>query len=84
MPKPRVCVETTIPNFYYETRTEPELVARRNWTREWWADAAQRYELLTSTTVFHELAKGKKTSSRPGKDGVASWDPFGAPGSTGP
>jgi hypothetical protein len=62
MTKPRVYVETTIPNFYYETRTQPELVARRNWTREWWADAAERYELVTSSTVFLELAAG--TSDR--------------------
>ena len=62
MPKPRVYIETTIPNFYYETRTEPELVARRNWTREWWADAAQRYELVTSAVVLDELASG--TSNR--------------------
>ncbi len=62
MPKPRVYVETTIPNFYYETRPQPELVARRNWTREWWSDAAERYELLTSLTVLVELAAG--TSER--------------------
>lgn len=62
MPKPRVYVETTIPNFYYETRTQPELVARRDWTREWWSDAAAQYELLTSSTVIKELAAG--TSSR--------------------
>jgi predicted nucleic acid-binding protein len=59
MPKPRVYVETTIPNFYYETRTQPELVARREWTREWWSDAAQRYELVTSFTVFAELSRGR-------------------------
>ena len=62
MPKPRVYVETTIPNFYYETRPQPELVARRELTRQWWADAADHYELLTSSTVLEELAAG--TSSR--------------------
>lgn len=62
MPKPRVYVETTIPNFYYLTRPQPELVARRDLTRQWWADAAERYELMTSSTVFKELAAG--TSSR--------------------
>jgi hypothetical protein len=29
MPGPRVYVETTIPSFYHETRTAPEIVARR-------------------------------------------------------
>lgn len=61
MPRPRVYVETTIPNFYYETRPQPEVVARRAWTREWWADAEQRYELITSPTVFHELAAGTRS-----------------------
>jgi len=26
-------VETTIPSFYHEVRTEPEMVARKDWTR---------------------------------------------------
>lgn len=62
MPKPRVYVETTIPNFYYETRPQPELVARREITRVWWLDAIERYELITSSTVRDELAAG--TSDR--------------------
>lgn len=62
MTKPRAYIETTIPNFYYETRPQPELVARRDWTRAWWADAAAHCELLTSSTVFEELSAG--TSDR--------------------
>lgn len=34
----RVYIETTIPSFFVETREEPEIVARRNWTREWWLE----------------------------------------------
>ena len=34
--KPSVYIETSIPSFYYEVRTEPDNVARRNWTRQWW------------------------------------------------
>jgi len=34
--KPRVYIETTIPSFYFETRSTPEMVARRQWTRHWW------------------------------------------------
>ncbi len=42
----RVYIETTIPSFYHEVRTEPEMVARRNWTRTWWDD---RDELQAGT-----------------------------------
>lgn len=58
MAKPRVYVETTIPSFYHEVRIEPHIVARRDWTRQWWETAAQRYELVTSEAVREEAAKG--------------------------
>jgi len=31
--KPRVYIETTIPRFYHEIRKQPDMVARRQWTR---------------------------------------------------
>lgn len=55
--KPRVYIETTIPSFYHETRPEPEIVARRNWTRRWWDEERHHYELVTSAAVRHELAR---------------------------
>lgn len=58
MPKPRVYVETTIPNFYYDFRDSPAITARREATRRWWATAAERYELVTSTVVRDELKAG--------------------------
>jgi predicted nucleic acid-binding protein len=58
MPRPRVYVETTIPGFYHEVRTAPDIVARREWTRMWWATAHQRYELVTSPAVLDELGEG--------------------------
>jgi len=58
MAKPRVYVETTIPSFYHEVRTAPAIVARREWTRQWWDGAAGRYELVTSPAVLDELAGG--------------------------
>lgn len=64
MPKPRVYVETTIPNVYHETRTSPEMVERQAWTRAWWADAAERYELLTSVVVLEELEGGTSRNVR--------------------
>jgi hypothetical protein len=58
MAKPRVYVETTIPSFFHEARTTPDVVARREWTRQWWNDAPQFYELVTSSAVLDELTTG--------------------------
>lgn len=54
-----VYIETTIPSFYYETRPEPEMVARRRWTRQWWDQCASRYDLVTSEGVIAELEEGE-------------------------
>jgi predicted nucleic acid-binding protein len=54
----RVYVETTIPSFYFETRSEAEIVVCREWTRRWWSDAHVRYELVTSEAVLEELSRG--------------------------
>ncbi len=53
-----VYIETTIPSFYYETRNEPEMIARRNWTKEWWDDQRKHYQLVTSVAVIEELERG--------------------------
>jgi hypothetical protein len=58
MAKLRAYVETTIPSFYHEVRTSPDIVARRDWIRQWWRDAPDRYELVTSLAVLDELAGG--------------------------
>jgi len=54
----RVYIETTVPSFYVEARPEPEMVARRGWTREWWDHQSSRYELVTSVAVVEELQAG--------------------------
>jgi predicted nucleic acid-binding protein len=54
----RVYIETTIPSFYYEVCTEPEMIARRNWTRDWWDSRRQAYQLVTSVEVIDELQAG--------------------------
>jgi predicted nucleic acid-binding protein len=60
-----VYIETTIPSFYYEAREEPEMVARRNWTREWWNERGLRdFDLVTSQAVIDELSRGQF----PGRD----------------
>lgn len=54
----RAYIETTIPSFYFETRSDVEIVARREWTRTWWRRAGQHYELVTSAAVIEELRRG--------------------------
>src|SRR6266571_1710938 len=56
--KPRVYIETYIPSFYHQTRTEPEMLARQQWTREWWDNKSREYLLVTSAAVLDELARG--------------------------
>lgn len=53
-----IYIETTIPSFYFEVRGEPEMVARRDWTRAWWRIALRREELVTSAAVIDELERG--------------------------
>ena len=53
-----VYIETTIPSSYYDERPEPEMVARRLWTRRWWDEKRRQYSLLTSSAVIDELRKG--------------------------
>jgi len=56
--KKRVYIEISIPSFYFEIRTEPEMIARRNWTRDWWDHFAHKYELVASDPVLDELERG--------------------------
>ena len=53
--KPNVYIETSIPSFYFETRTSPEAVARRNWTHTWWEKKRELYEIVSSEAVEAEL-----------------------------
>ncbi len=55
---PRVYIETTIPSFYHEMREQPDMVARRDWTRDWWDGHRARYEVATSIPVIEELEAG--------------------------
>lgn len=57
--KRSVYIEPTIPSFYYETRSEPEMAARRRWTREWWDGCRHGYDLVTSEAVLDELSDGR-------------------------
>ena len=64
--KSTVYVETTIPSFYHEVRPDPDMVARRAWTRQWWDSNRHNYELVTSVAVLDELNRG----SHPNKSAV--------------
>ncbi len=54
----RVYIETTIPSFYHEVRTEPEMLARCAWTCEWWDEHRSEFDLVTSEAVIEELENG--------------------------
>ncbi len=54
----RIYIETTIPSFYFEARSEPAMAARREWTRTWWNASRNRHELVTSVAVVEELSRG--------------------------
>ncbi len=56
--KPKVYIETSIPSFYYEMRSEASMVARRNWTRQWWDNTSNQYWRVTSVAVLDELNRG--------------------------
>ena len=58
----RVYIETTIPSFYYEVRSTPDMVARREWTRDWWDNQRHHYDLVTSAAVIEELSQGNYPS----------------------
>lgn len=52
-----ICVETSIPSFYFDTRTAPEMQARRIWTRKWWDAPKLEVELVTGLPVLLELER---------------------------
>ena len=54
----RIYIETSIPSFYYDNRPQPEFVACRNWTREWWDKHCHDHELFISDPVLFELENG--------------------------
>lgn len=56
--KSRIYVETSIVSFYHEVRTEPDMIARRDWTRKFWDVASEQYTLLTSVAVLEEMERG--------------------------
>jgi len=56
--KSSVYIETSIPSFYYEVRTEPDNIARREWIRQWWNEHLTHYDVYASEAVIDELEGG--------------------------
>jgi hypothetical protein len=61
---PSVYVETTVPSYYYERRTTPQVVAWCEVTREWWDHHRHAYDLYTSRFVLAELARAPGAKAR--------------------
>jgi len=61
--KTRVYIETTIPSFYFALRTDTQSLARKNWTRQWWAEFAEQFTLVTSPAVVAELRQGTRDAT---------------------
>lgn len=55
----RVYIETTIPSYYYEIRNDPEALAKKSATKEWWDNHRHYYELVTGPSVSNELERGE-------------------------
>ena len=50
-----VYIETSVPSFYFDTRTDIEMQARRKWTRQWWSLPKPDTLLVTGFAVLAEL-----------------------------
>ena len=50
-----IYIETSIPSFYFESRSGAQIQARREWTREWWEIGKWSDALVTSPVVIAEL-----------------------------
>jgi predicted nucleic acid-binding protein len=61
-------LETSIFSFYYDNRPDPEIVARRNWTRRFWDNCIGRHSMMTGAAVLTELSKGGKTHKQDALD----------------
>ncbi len=55
-----VYIETSIPSFYYSVRTDTESLARKAWTRRWWALYSELFALHSSPAVIAELERGTR------------------------
>jgi hypothetical protein len=52
-----IYIETTIPSFYTETRTDEETRLLKKWTRDWWHAPKEGIQLVTAAVVIGELER---------------------------
>ena len=51
----KIYVETSIPSFYFDTRTSAEMLAMKRWTRRFWDEERWSFDLVTAAPVLAEL-----------------------------
>ncbi len=51
-------IETTIPSFYHNNRSDPEAIAMERWTKKWWDHHSSEYHVVSSIAVINELRQG--------------------------
>lgn len=72
----RIYVETTIPSFYFEVRSQPTMVSRRLWTREWFDASEGIDQLVTSSAVLEELERGEFPNREAAIEMIAGLSPL--------
>ncbi|MFC1462699.1 type II toxin-antitoxin system VapC family toxin [Verrucomicrobiota bacterium] len=50
-----VYIETSVVGAYFDDREDVVSVAQRHWTRRWWDEERQKYEIVCSEAVLSEL-----------------------------
>ena len=53
-----IYLETTFFSFFFDERTAPAIVAMHDWTRQFWNERRNLYNLVSSEAVMAELRKG--------------------------
>lgn len=64
--KPQIYIETTIPSYYYERRTDSFALAFRDATKQWWDNERDKFRIVTSVAVIDELSAGDYQSKDSG------------------
>jgi len=72
----RIYIETTIPSFYFEVRSQPTMVSRRLWTREWFDASKGIDQLVTSSAVLEELERGDFPNREAAIEMIAALSPL--------
>lgn len=77
--KPRVYVETTVVSYLTARPARDVVIAgRQQTTRDWWSNAAARFELVASELVFNEAAEGDAEAARDRLDVLKAVRPLDA------